>query len=149
MGQTPLLSLRRKSCWGFFRPKNPTASAGFEPANLGTKGQNATSRPPKPLVSILRFLIRMGTNRNLTKYQASTAVGLSFWVFVECGATSVVIFGQPAPKRRFQTAYWRYITFQEFDDVEKVNAAGHDILTVRFGKEEFWHEFIRNANIPH
>ena len=33
----------------FFRPKNPTASAGFEPANLGTKGQHATPRPPKPL----------------------------------------------------------------------------------------------------
>ena len=33
----------------FFRPKNPTASAGFEPANLGTKGQHATSKPPKPL----------------------------------------------------------------------------------------------------
>ena len=26
--------------------KNPTASAGFEPANLGTKGQHATPRPP-------------------------------------------------------------------------------------------------------
>jgi hypothetical protein len=25
-------------------------SAGFEPANLGTKGQHATSRPPKPLL---------------------------------------------------------------------------------------------------
>jgi len=25
----------------FFAPKNPTASAGFEPANLGTKGQHA------------------------------------------------------------------------------------------------------------
>jgi hypothetical protein len=33
----------------FFALKNPTASAGFEPANLGTKGQHATSRPPKPL----------------------------------------------------------------------------------------------------
>ena len=30
-----------------FRSENPTASAGFEPANLGTKGQHATSRPPK------------------------------------------------------------------------------------------------------
>jgi hypothetical protein len=30
----------------FFCPKNPTASAGCEPANLGTKGQHATSRPP-------------------------------------------------------------------------------------------------------
>ena len=33
----------------FFTLKNPTASAGFEPVNLGTKGQHATSRPPKPL----------------------------------------------------------------------------------------------------
>jgi hypothetical protein len=33
----------------FFCPKNPTASAECEPANLGTKGQHATSRPPKPL----------------------------------------------------------------------------------------------------
>ena len=33
----------------FFRPKNPTASARFEPANLGTKGQHATPRLPKPL----------------------------------------------------------------------------------------------------
>jgi hypothetical protein len=49
MGQTVLLPLRRKACWGFFCPKNPTASAGLEPANLGTKGQHATSRPPKPL----------------------------------------------------------------------------------------------------
>jgi len=29
--------------------KNPTAAAGFEPANLGTKSQHATSRPPKPI----------------------------------------------------------------------------------------------------
>ena len=33
----------------FFALKNPTTSAGFEPANLGTKGQHATSRPPKQL----------------------------------------------------------------------------------------------------
>ena len=33
----------------FFALKNPTASDWFEPANLGTKGQHATSRPPKPL----------------------------------------------------------------------------------------------------
>jgi hypothetical protein len=31
--------------------KNPMASAGFEPANLGTKGQHATSRPLKPLTN--------------------------------------------------------------------------------------------------
>jgi hypothetical protein len=39
----------------FFALKNPTASAGFEPANLGTKGQHATSRPPKPPVMGLLF----------------------------------------------------------------------------------------------
>jgi hypothetical protein len=33
----------------FFTLKNPTALARFEPANLGTKGQHATCRPPKPL----------------------------------------------------------------------------------------------------
>ena len=49
MGQTALRPLRRKGCWNFFALKNPTASAGFEPANLGTKGQHATSRPPKPI----------------------------------------------------------------------------------------------------
>ena len=41
MGQTALLPLRRKACRDFFRPKNPTASAGFEPANSGTRGQRA------------------------------------------------------------------------------------------------------------
>jgi hypothetical protein len=35
----------------FFALKNPTASARFEPANLGTRGQHAPSRPPKPLGS--------------------------------------------------------------------------------------------------
>jgi hypothetical protein len=34
---------------GFFRPEK---SDGFEPSNLGTKGQHATSRPPKPLCSV-------------------------------------------------------------------------------------------------
>ena len=38
----------------FFALKNPTASAGFEPANLGTKGQHATFRPPKPLIAEVR-----------------------------------------------------------------------------------------------
>jgi hypothetical protein len=38
----------------FYALKNPMASAGFEPANLGTKGQHATPRPPKPLFLYLR-----------------------------------------------------------------------------------------------
>jgi hypothetical protein len=40
----------------FFRPRNPTAFAGFEPSNLGTKGQHATSRPPKALIIIINIL---------------------------------------------------------------------------------------------
>ena len=35
----------------FIDMKNPKASVGFEPANLGTKGQDDTSRAPKPLLS--------------------------------------------------------------------------------------------------
>jgi hypothetical protein len=34
---------------GFFALQNPTASAGFDPANLGTKDQYTNPRPPKPL----------------------------------------------------------------------------------------------------
>jgi hypothetical protein len=41
MGQTAFLPLRRKSCWGFCALKNPTAFSGFEPVNLGTRGQHA------------------------------------------------------------------------------------------------------------
>jgi hypothetical protein len=33
----------------FFTLKNPSASPGFEPTNLVTKGQHATPRPLKPL----------------------------------------------------------------------------------------------------
>ena len=40
MGQAALLPFRRKARWGFFRP---------EKSDLGTKGQHAISRSPKPL----------------------------------------------------------------------------------------------------
>ena len=39
----------------FFALKNPTASAGFEPANLGTKGQHATPRPPVPYAAFIQL----------------------------------------------------------------------------------------------
>jgi hypothetical protein len=45
----------------FFALKNPTASARFEPANLGTKGQHATSRPPKPVPTIYTQIINKST----------------------------------------------------------------------------------------
>ena len=37
----------------FFVLKNPTASAEFEPANLGTKGKHTTPRPPRPLITTI------------------------------------------------------------------------------------------------
>ena len=61
MGPTALLPLRRKACWGFFGPKNPTALTGFEPANLGTKGQHGTPRPPKPKHNNIRWKIKTHT----------------------------------------------------------------------------------------
>jgi hypothetical protein len=57
MGPTALLPLRRKAYWGFFCPKNPTALAGCEPANLGTKSRHATSKPPKLLVTKLTLYL--------------------------------------------------------------------------------------------
>ena len=51
MGPIILLPFWRKACWGFLSPfKNPTASARFEPANLGIRGQHATSATPQPLL---------------------------------------------------------------------------------------------------
>jgi hypothetical protein len=43
----------------FFALKNLTASAGFEPAYLGTKGQHATPRPRKPPSLFLTFHLSM------------------------------------------------------------------------------------------
>ena len=48
----------------FFALKNPTASARFEPANLGTKGQHATPRPPKPLRQTLLRRMKSEVMRN-------------------------------------------------------------------------------------
>jgi hypothetical protein len=67
MGQTALLHLQRKACCGFFRPKNPTASAGFEPAILGTRGQHAnhqttetTPRLSSPICYTTNVTIKWG-----------------------------------------------------------------------------------------
>ena len=50
----------------FFALKNPTASAGFEPVNLGTSGQHAT---PKPLI----FRVEVGQEENLDWCDAEEA----------------------------------------------------------------------------
>ena len=56
MGQILSLPLRRG---GFFRrPKNPTTSAGFKPANSGTS--MLTTRPPKPSTEHLLWIAEQG-----------------------------------------------------------------------------------------
>ena len=51
MGPSALLPLTRKECWRFICPKNSSAWAGFESANLGTEASTLTSRTPKSLIS--------------------------------------------------------------------------------------------------
>ena len=63
----------------FFAPKNPTASAGFEPANLGTKGQNATPRPPKPLrLCIMPNNYMFVTKHMLNLFHKSATI----WIYI-------------------------------------------------------------------
>jgi hypothetical protein len=50
MGPPVLLTPRRRRVGDFFALKDPNPSAEFEPENLVTRGQHASSRPPKPLV---------------------------------------------------------------------------------------------------
>jgi hypothetical protein len=47
-GNDGLLSLRRKSCYGFLSPlKIALSSTGFEPTNLRSNDKHATIRPPR------------------------------------------------------------------------------------------------------
>jgi hypothetical protein len=71
MGPTALLPLRRKACWGLFRPKNPTAFAGCEPPILSTKGQDATSRPPKPRIYTILHGVTPPINHNFSVFPIS------------------------------------------------------------------------------
>jgi hypothetical protein len=52
----------------FFALKNPTATAGFKPANLGTKGQHATSWPSKPTPAFNVGIINSITRLHLFDY---------------------------------------------------------------------------------
>ena len=97
----------------FFRYKNMAASAGCEPANLGTKGQHANSSPPKPLNKIWYYVrkswpgssVGIATNYGLDVpmiesrwerdfppvqtgpevYPASCTIGTGFLPWVKCG----------------------------------------------------------------
>jgi hypothetical protein len=67
MGQA-FTSPQRKACRGFFFAlKNPTA-------NLGTKGQHATSRPSKTLCSNVTTLVKRGLCNNESSWNSETLV---------------------------------------------------------------------------
>jgi hypothetical protein len=71
----------------FFALKNPTASAGFEPENLGTKGQHATPRPPKPLHENYHEALKYYFN--MFHFRAGTAVAQ----WLRCCATNWKVAG--------------------------------------------------------
>jgi hypothetical protein len=80
----------------FFCPKNPTASAGCEPANLGTKGQHATSRPPEPHawlnikpVFLLKLPVFSCTSTAPFMRQPLHPYVLLTWVCLSCGGLVV------------------------------------------------------------
>ena len=55
MGQTALLSFRRKACWGFFFcPENSDCFGRVWTRELGY--QHATARPPRPLIRRVSLL---------------------------------------------------------------------------------------------
>jgi len=61
----------------FFALKNPTASAGFEPANLGTKGQHAT---PRPHIHKLQSKIPCADVLGLCKLQDKTVLCYTHYI---------------------------------------------------------------------
>jgi hypothetical protein len=72
-----------------FTLKIKTASAGCEPVNLGTKGQHATSRPPKPLKQVLTALKCNYENIKILQYIrfvniSSQLLYAFFWVIPRC-----------------------------------------------------------------
>jgi hypothetical protein len=79
-GTDGFTSLRRKACWGLFRPKNPNASAGCESLIMGTKGQHAISRPPKPRIHTILHGVTPPITHNLSVFPISCYSNcINFW----------------------------------------------------------------------
>ena len=66
------------------------ASAGFEPANLGTRGQHATPRPPKPIPNIIYEYNASPLFSGVTLLDANSGVYL---LHVRCARTGYHIPG--------------------------------------------------------
>ena len=79
MGQILSLPLRREACRGFFKcPKNPTTSAGFEPTNSGTRGQNANHLPSKAVDSGLNIIFLCTSSLKASRWVRSDCVAREF-----------------------------------------------------------------------
>jgi hypothetical protein len=68
-----------------FALKYPMASAGFEPANLGSKGQHATCRPPKPISNSFtpddpRLKSELRNERPDITFQSTFTISVSFFI---------------------------------------------------------------------
>jgi hypothetical protein len=48
----------------FITLENPSSSAGFEPANLGSSGKHVTTRPPRATYAFLKYKIIGETKTN-------------------------------------------------------------------------------------
>ena len=78
--------------------KNLTGSAGFEPANLGTKGQHATPRPPKPLFFLTfsikaRLVLLLSTASRFTQYPPDgNMAGLTCLVTIMLSHPSPIVY---------------------------------------------------------
>jgi hypothetical protein len=72
----------------------PTASAGFEPANLGTKGQHATSRPSKPHAGTLSsciFWMFLCLQLSVKRCEHQWFWAVLYQTFTKCSHSSVVL----------------------------------------------------------
>ena len=85
----------------FFALKNPTASAGFEPANLGTKGQHATSRPPKTLMFWDATGRRTEKLKNTSPYASSWSKQCKQSTIISHSDTKYVLHKQTGGKSMF------------------------------------------------
>jgi hypothetical protein len=114
----------------FFAPKNPTASAGFEPANLGTKGQHATPRPPKPLYCdtfhkkcrhvtrvLADFILRKSSSDIKQNCTYTIAIYWSGMVILKQSIVyKTTYFANKTTKQNQQWRYYKYKQLRQFDE---------------------------------
>ena len=142
MGPTALLPPPKEGVLrNFFALKIRRASAGCEPATLGTKGQHATSRPTKPLASRVSLPDTIGTRlvvvhssmswvecswyqlKGFFRWSVSIETGiifLTFDIFIhgvshanESGISLIILNNNEDIATRFEQDYFRCVRNEE------------------------------------